>query len=264
MIRILENLKTITNKEIRAVLPGVEIVKEGVKGVKGVILDARPFDIVQWPTLKVISRVGVGVDNIDLEECRERGIAVFTTPCQELTDAVAQFTVRQILNLLTMDASRSRNLSEMRVGIVGCGRIGSAVAKLLCAFGAQVRAYDISPFLQDATKDSLLKWADIVTVHVSGNREVIGERELGSMRPGGYLINMARGECVNEAQVVSALQTGKLAGFVSDVNYGMVVKGVVSRRVLLTPHIASDTLEARAAMERKALENLVKGLGGKR
>lgn len=169
-----------------------------------------------------------------------------------------------MLNLLSVDASRSRNLSAMKVGVIGYGRIGGAVGRLLLAFGAQVRYYDVSPSKRGVSKGFLLGWADIVTIHVSGNKEVIGKRELENMRSGSYLINMARRGCVNEVQVTAALKAGKLAGFASDVNYGMAVRGMVKRRALLTPHVASDTLEARTAMEKKALENLVKGLGGKR
>lgn len=264
MIRILESLKTISELSIYDALLRADITSK-TYGTKGVILDTRPFDIEKWPELRVISRVGVGLDNIDLEKCKERNVKVFTTPCQELTNAVAEFTLMQMLRLLRVEA-KGKSLSGMNVCVIGCGRIGQRVKELCEVFSSRVCAHDIKyeerPYPFQPEKGRMLKWADIVTVHVSGCEQVIGVKELRMMKPGSYLLNMARAGCVDINHVAYALRDGRLAGFASDVDGDMLLRETKGRNVILSSHVAGSTYEARQVMERMAVDNLIEGLKG--
>jgi len=257
MIRILENLRIVKEEEIYDALLDVGLSSKTYGTDKGVILDTRPFDVAEWSELKVISRVGVGLDNIDLEECKKRGVKVYTTPCRELTDAVVEFTIKLILDLMRSNA-KGRNLSSMTVGVIGCGRIGERLAFSLIVFGCEVFMYDVKNCF-DRDLERLFERSDIVSIHVSGNDCVVGDKELLKMKIGSYLVNTARGGCIDETAVSRALRDGKLAGFASDVNHDFLVRSF-DPNVILTPHIASSTVEARTAMERMAVSNLVKGL----
>lgn len=274
MIEILENLKTITNEDVcsEMVSNGIEYhraiinVLSDKSSVEGVILDTRPFLITNYPHLKVISRTGVGTDNVDLDIATELGVKVFTTPCQELTNAVAELTLWFMLSLLKRGAVRRRNLSAMTVGIIGLGKIGNKLAQFLYDMPTEVEWHDIKYGVSGA-KEKVLKNSDIVTIHIFGDKQVIGEKELDMMKDGSYLINTARAECVDEIAVLGALKEGKLAGFASDVNNaGLFYYEIGLNKVIITPHIGSDTVEARIAIERLCVENLIKGLkeaGGK-
>jgi len=257
LIKILYRLMTMEEGDIKS-----RLIKRGIKigypGVEGVILDTRPFDIGQWPGLKVISRVGVGLDNIDLEACKERDIEVFNTPCVALTVAVAEFTLMLILRLLK-GSLPARNLKRMSVGIIGYGRIGCYFRTLIGdVLHCGVMVYDDDLNITSHAKGDLLENCDIVTIHVSGDECVIGEEELELMKDGSYLINTARRGCIDEKAVAQALLNGKLAGFASDVNYKMLLRSH-HQNVILTSHVAGATLEAREEMEEIAVENLLKG-----
>src|SRR4030066_794938 len=137
------------------------------------ILDTRLINLDDYPGLEIISRVGVGVDNIDLDECKRRGISVYITSCSELTNAVADFTVMQMLNLLNNSNPREC-LQQKRVLIIGYGRIGQAVHSRLVSFNVGVVARDIRHF---SSKDEYLvdlktqvSKAEIVTIDRKSTR----------------------------------------------------------------------------------------------
>ncbi len=232
--------------------------------VQGIILDTRKINLDDYKNLKIISRIGIGLDNIDLMEYNERGIKVYTTPCEELTDAVAEHTIYLILGILR---KRKENLVNKKVGVIGCGRIGSKVKRILGnGFGLSVNSSDL--YDNENYKDNLLKASDIITIHVSGNDEVVGSEEVKLMKKGSYIINTAREKCVNVRAVCNGLTSGKLNGFASDVNNNFFEKSEfyyaslfpVADMVLLTDHIASQTKQAREVMEQMAIDNLKKGL----
>jgi len=232
--------------------------------------------------LRVISRCGVGLDNVDLAAADALGIAVLTTP-DAATEAVAELTVAGILALLRhlvahdqwckarrWKREMGRLLEGRCVGIVGLGRIGKRVAELVSAFRAQVVAHDL---LEDREfvrvhrieylpLDSLLRRADIVTLHVNlgpTTKGLIRAEQLALMKPGALLINCARGDVVDEVALAEAIRTGRLGGaFLDTFGEEPYVGPLLDLpQVLVTPHIGSYTVESRGAMEMEAARNLI-------
>jgi D-3-phosphoglycerate dehydrogenase len=263
-------------------LTGAEAL-ELLRDADGVIAGTEPLTrevLTAAPRLRVISRVGVGIDGIDLDTARERGIVVANTP-DAVTDAAAELTVAGLLALLRhvhlMHADlnagvwRKRMGSLLRdktVGIVGYGRVGRRVAALLDPFGARLLAHD--PVLtgdlgpaEAATLDDLLRESDVVTVHASGDAgTLIGEREIARLKHGAYLVNAARGGLVDETALERALQEGRLAGAYLDTFADEPYDGPLLHRddVLVTAHAGSYAIEARTHMEREAVGNLLRAL----
>jgi len=233
----------------------------------------------QLPDLQVISRCGSGMDNVDLAAAKKLGIKVFNTS-DGPTVAVAELTVGLILNLLRkinqMDCSLRNGewkklmgnlLSGKKVGLIGFGRIGGKVAQLLSTFGPELAYYD--PNIKDGILgfknlplEELLGWADIVSLHVSGSREILGQKEFKQMKKGSFLIHCSRGGVVNEKALYEALQTNILAGAAIDVFEKEPYTGNLKEldNVILTPHIGSYAKEARIKMEYDAVCNLLAGL----
>jgi len=229
--------------------------------------------------LKVISRCGVGMDNIDLEIARQHGIKVFNTP-DSPTVAVAELTVGLMLALLRHVPRGDRDirggkwqkrmgnlLRGKKVGIIGLGRIGQKVAELVVGLGAQVVYCDPAVNRTDYTPmtlDKLLSQSDIVSLHLSGGAKdapLLGDRELRSMKQGSWLINCARGGVVDEEALCQVLQQGWLSGAALDVFEQEPYAGPLAKldNVILTPHIGSYAIESRVDMEVQAARNLIEG-----
>lgn len=254
------------------------------KDIDGLIAgtEALTAEILKSATnLKVISRCGVGMDNIDLAAAKRHGIQVFNTPGSP-TIAVAELTIGLILSLLRHIPCSDRDirtgkwqkrmgnlLQGKKVGIVGFGRIGQKVAELVLGLGAQVIYCD--PAVDKAgytpmSLDKLLSQSDIVSLHVSGGEDapLLGDKELRSMKQGSYLINCARGGMVDEDALYQVLQEGWLAGAAVDVFDEEPYTGALAKldNVILTPHIGSYAIESRVEMETQAAKNLIEGLKG--
>jgi len=236
----------------------------------------------QMPNLRCISRCGVGIDNIDLAEAERKGIAVLNTP-EEPVIAVAELALSMILALLrrlpavnSLTCARKWQrvtgnlLMGKTVGLIGLGRIGKRVAELLQAFGAKVIGADPYPDeawarergipLRDLS--SLLGEADIISIHASASQEYpfrIGAEEMAAMKEGAWLLNLSRGDMVDDVALRAALDSGRLAGAGLDVFPQEPYTGCLcgSDRVILTPHQATLTMETRAAMETHAVQNLI-------
>ncbi len=231
--------------------------------------------------LRVISRCGIGLDNVDLTAARELGIRVFNTP-EAPTAAVAELTIGLMLSVLrgipAADAAiragewvrpSGRLLSALTVGIIGCGRIGSAVATILEGFGSRVIGCDLQITDHDRidTVDlkDVLSEADVITLHLPygpGTHHLIGQDEIGRMKPEAILINASRGGLVDETALEAALGRRLLAGAGIDCFESEPYEGPLTKRrnVVLTSHIGSYAREARARMESEAVENLLTGL----
>ena len=227
--------------------------------------------------LRVISRCGVGMDNVDLEAARRQGIQVFNTP-NSPTKAVAELTVGLMLALLRHISRGDREmragkwqkrmgnlLQDKKVGIIGFGRIGQKVTDLVGGFGAQVVYCD--PVVNKAgytrmSLGELLSQSDIVSLHLSGGGVLLGDKELRSMKQGSWLINCARGGVVDEEALHQVLQEGWLSGAAVDVFEEEPYAGPLAGldNVILTPHIGSYAIESRVEMEVEAVKNLIKGL----
>jgi lactate dehydrogenase-like 2-hydroxyacid dehydrogenase len=232
------------------------------------------------PSLGIIAINGVGVDKVDRELALARGVRVTTTP-GVLVEDVADLAVGLIIGLLRKipasdayvragnwvkgDMPLARKVSGRRFGILGLGQIGSAIAARLMAFGP-VAYTDIerktTACEYHANAVALASASDVLVVASSANsstRHLIGADVLRALGPQGYLVNVARGSIVDEAALVTALQSGTIAGAALDVfeDEPHVPEALRSHpNVLLTPHIASATLETRTHMADVVLANL--------
>ena len=246
--------------------------------------------------LKVIANYAVGYDNIDVKAAAERGIIVTNTP-DVLTEAVADHT----LTLMTTLARRvveadqfvrdgkfkgwrpmlllGTGLRDKVLGIVGLGRIGSEVGRRARAgLGMKVAYSDLQPsveFEREAEArfypelDSMLPEVDVVSLHVplvEATRHLINKERLAAMRETSLLINTARGAVIDEAALVEALRAGEIRGAALDVveNEPELAPGLKElSNVVLTPHVASATREARSKMSELAADNIIAVLAGK-
>lgn len=229
--------------------------------------------------LRVISRVGVGWDNVDREFAEQLGILVYRTE-GVLAQAVAELTIGLILSALRHISLSDRLLRQGKwkktmggllsgkvVGIIGFGNIGQRVGELITAFGAKVVYYDpqsISvPWAHAVSLPELLKQAEIITIHASGTERILGTEELEQIcKSGVILINTARGELLDEAALQACLLEGRVSFACLDVFESEPYCGSLCSldNVVLTPHLGSYAKEARVLMERTAVENLLKGL----
>jgi len=231
--------------------------------------------------LKVISRVGVGWDNIDHEAAASMGIKIYRT-ADAVTQAVAELALGLILDLLRKISCTDRNLrmrswnklmgnllAGKKVGVIGFGRIGRRLTRLLKPFRVEIAYYDLSGKIKNSgvksmSLERLLGWADIVTLHVSEKPNapaILNEKRLHLMKKGSWLINTSRGSVIDEKALYRALKSGRLAGAALDVFAQEPYAGKLSSldNVVLTPHIGSYASEARAQMEMEAVDNLLKG-----
>ncbi len=268
------------NPHKRTIKPSelVELAKNAVGLIAGTEAITEEV-LLKLPQLKVISRCGAGVDNIDLKAAERLAIKVLNTP-DAPTLAVAELTMGLILSILrkiTQADEALKNgkwekrmgnlLSGKKVGIIGLGRIGRKLAELLIPFGCEIAYSD--PFVVSGVlkfnrlpKEELLKWADIVSLHVSTNEKVLSDKELRLTKRGSWIINTSRGKAVDEAALYELLKNGHLAGAALDVFEQEPYDGQLKSldNVILTPHIGSYAKEARIKMEMEAMNNLLKGL----
>jgi len=256
-----------------------EICRDSV----GIIAGTETLDgelMKKIKNLRVISRCGAGIDNVDRKAARKRGIGVFNTP-DAPTLAVAELTIGLILNLLRKitrmhvgvkgkkwEKSMGSLLYGKKAGLIGLGRIGGKVAGLLGAFGCEVAYSD--PYarnrptkLKCLSLEELLGWADIISVHAAEDRKILRGKEIKMMKKGAWLVNTSRGTSVDEGQLYKALKGGRLSGAAIDVFEREPYVGPLAKlnNVILTPHIGSYAREARVEMEKQAVLNLLKGLG---
>lgn len=228
--------------------------------------------------LKVISRCGIGIDSIDLNIAKELGIAITNTP-NAPTVPVAELTLGLILSFLRRiylsDASirqgkwvrpMGNTLHSKTVGIIGCGRIGSYLAKLLSVFGCNVLGYDLLNKEGDhytlCGLDELLFNSDIVSLHIpyiTDNHYYINKDRLRKMKQGAILVNVARGGLIDESALYNDIVSGHLGGAVIDCFEDEPYHGILTElnNVLLTAHIGSYAKESRIMMEEQAIENLL-------
>jgi D-3-phosphoglycerate dehydrogenase len=252
----------------------------------GIIAGTEKYDseiLERLTGLKVISRCGIGMDNIDLDAAKRLGIKLYNTP-DAPTGAVAELTIGLILALLRKITIMDREmhggvwnkrigylLSGKKVGVIGLGRIGRKVAEILNKMGADVFYSD--PILKDKQKDpfhrielkDLLRESDIISLHLSyseENHKLLGREEFSLMKPGAFLVNCSRGSIVDEEALYSCLKEGKLEGAAIDVFEQEPYHGRLKEldNVILTPHIGSFAKEARIKMESEAARNLMIGL----
>ncbi len=269
--------RRLTEEELASLVPGFDCLIAGTEPITERVMAAEPG-------LRLISRVGVGLDNVDLTAARARNVRVAYTP-EGPADAVAELTIGLTLSLLrsvhiangairagVWKRIQGRRLAKVSVGVVGVGRIGSRVIRLLSAFGGEILANDLAPVALDhdvrwVDKETLLREADVVTLHVPLTRQTrnfIDAAELALMRPDAVLVNTCRGGVVNEAALAETLRAGGIAGagvdtFADEPYHGELVD---VDSCLITPHMGSMSADCRLAMEVGAARNVVAFLTG--
>ena len=246
-------------------------------------LTARVMDAL--PQLKCISRVGIGMDNVDMEYAAGKGISVVNTP-DGPTRSVAELTVGVTFAMLRKipqsDAALKNKqwkklvgnlLHQKTIGVIGLGRIGRLVAQMFTALGNPVIGYD--PFIDEkwaldnhikkASLEEVLENADIITLHVPSSKDkkpVIGEAELKRIKKGSFLVNISRGDVVDEKALYELLSSGHLAGAAVDAFSEEPYKGPLCEleNIVLTPHIGSYAAEGKLQMEIDSAQNLINEL----
>jgi D-3-phosphoglycerate dehydrogenase len=259
-------------------------VIEHLNGVDGLIAGLEPLTrevFSSCPNLKAVARVGIGMDNVDIQAATARGIKLSYTP-DGPTEAVAEMALTALLAIgrkivssnETMHNSQWEKsigfgLSGITVAVVGYGRIGRRFADHLRYFGANILVVD--PFL---TPDSLihgeiqadlqeaLAKADVVSLHVSGSEELLNEEVFQSMKPGMVLLNSSRGAVINENALMAAIDQGIVSDAWLDVFWEEPYQGPLTgyEQVLLTPHTSTYTRQCRLAMETEAVRNVLNDL----
>ena len=262
----------------------IDLAKDCIGIVAGVeSLSSRVMDAL--PDLKCISRVGIGMDSVDLIHAANKGIIIKNTP-NGPTRAVAELTLGMTLSLLRKIPQAHYDLKNKIwkkqignliynkvVGVVGLGRIGRLVAQLFRGIENPVIGYDPYADAEWASKygvelvdfETLLKTADIITIHVPGNEDqspVIGSREIDLIKNGAFLINISRGGIVDEPALYNALTSKKLTGAAIDVFSEEPYSGPLCDldNVVLTPHLGSYAEEGKLLMEIDAVNNLIDAL----
>ena len=272
--------RQLTEVEVTQMLAGKCGIIAGTEPLTRAVMEANP-------QLKVISRVGAGLDNVDRDAAAELGIVVCNTPMGPAL-AVAELTLALVIDVLRGISWADRRirsgvwrkemgnlLTGKTVGIVGFGNVGRTFASLLPPFHCSVLVYD--PFVDCSkldsasgevactTLDDLLAASDVVSVHCvlcEETKDLLGRERIGLMKPGAVLVNTTRGGIVDEEALADALAEGRLTGAALDVFGREPYDGPLCERdnVVLTPHVGSYASEARQRMEHDAVANLLVAL----
>lgn len=255
-----------------------------LKGVDGLLAGLEPLNrnVLSASTgLKAVARVGIGMTNVDQDAAKELGIKVSSTPGGP-TESVAEMTLCAALTLTRGLIARNEalhrrewpknvvlGLGDLPVLFVGYGRIGRRTADHFRALGARILVAD--PY---CTPDTLthseiqvsleegLSQARVVTLHASGDTELLGKEQIGLLPKGSYILNSSRGELVNEQALCEGLDSGHLAGVWMDAFCKEPYTGPLCDypQALLTPHASTYTEQCRRSMEMEAVENIFRDL----
>lgn len=261
-----------------------EVIELGLECV-GIIAGVEPLTskvLSALPKLRCISRVGVGMDNIDLEYADSVNIKVFNTP-DGPSQSVAELTVGLVFALLRKIPQAHSNITSgiwkkeignllqgKKIGIVGLGRIGKLTSRMFISLGNNVCAYDLYPDLDWAEKNNVeivslsrvCAESDIICIHVPGNKDkspVVSQEELSLMKSSAFIINVSRGGVVDEVALYDALKLNRIAGAALDVFQTEPYEGPLIQldNIILTPHLGSYALEGKLKMEVDAVINFL-------
>jgi D-3-phosphoglycerate dehydrogenase len=274
--------RPLTEDELIPLLEGCEGYIAGLDFITKKVIEQSAF-------LRVISRYGAGVDRLDMEAARAKGILVCNTPGVN-AQAVADLTIALILSVARRIPFLDRNTRKGRwtrstglelygktMGILGLGAIGKAVAKRASGFSMNIMAYDPYPDetyaktqgIIAADFDTVVKTADFLCLHLPltpETRHIISGEVMKKMKPGVIMVNTARGGLIDEGAAYELLQSGHLGGLGIDVYEEEPPKQspfFTLDNVVLTPHTASHTVEATAAMASLSVQNLIDVLSGR-
>ncbi len=272
--------RKLKESELKEFVKDYDALIAGTEQISKAVLDGAS-------RLKLISRVGIGLDNVDLLTAKSKGIRVAYTP-DGPTQAVADLTIGMMLSLLrqvqlsnlqlrrgTWHRFFGRRLGNVTVGLIGVGRIGVEVLERLQSFNPRILVNDIVPKpqlnnrfnIEWVDKETIYKEADVISLHVpltSKTKGLIGRKELEMMKPDALLVNTARGGIVDEADLYHVLQSGHLGGVALDVFEEEPYSGPLLEieRCLFTAHMGSMTIDCRNQMELEATEEVVRFFTG--
>lgn len=254
--------------------------------------------VAALPRARIISRLGVGLDSIDIPAATAAGIWVANVPdygVDEVSTHAAALMLTQLRGIpqLVNDTRQGvwnlpavqpiRRFSQQTVGVLGFGRIGRAFATKAAGFGVRVIAHD--PFLsadqisaggaQPVELDTLFRESDFISLHLplsADTKHIVNARSLGLMKPGAYIVNTARGGLIDEAALLEAVQNGRLRGAALDVlssepppkDHPVLSKLVADPRILITPHAAWYSEEAMIDMRARGADEVVRVLSGQK
>lgn len=284
----------VPQEKLAEVLPGYDviIVRSATK-VRKDLIDA-------CPNLKIIARGGVGLDNVDHEYARSKGIHVCNTP-KASSRAVAELVFTHAFNLARLINQANRQMATgdfeklkklcsagiqlqgRTIGIIGFGRIGQEVARMAIGLGMDVIATDplvaeanieikvfnspemsLNVRINTTSMEEVLRKSDFITVHVGGKQAIIGADEIAKMKAGVILVNTARGGTIDEDALLSALESGKVGGAGLDVFVGEPTprKEILEHpRISVSPHVGGSTQEAQSAIGMELAEQIIEKLG---
>jgi len=274
-VKVTQHERSMTAAELAEEIGNSDVLIAGVEKITEEVFQKAP-------NLKLISRVGAGLDGIDFDLCKKYGVQVAYTP-DAPTLGVAELCVGMILDLSRRITSANNNLKNgiwdkyignliygKTVGIIGMGRIGKSLVHLLSGFNVNFLAHDIMPDIafgrlnkiEYVSKDELLKQSDIISIHTPLTKETIDlitSKELKMMKPSAILINTARGGIVHERDLYLALQEKVIAAAALDVFEKEPYKGelVELDNCLLTSHMGAGTIENRLDMELQATQEVI-------
>jgi D-3-phosphoglycerate dehydrogenase len=263
-----EQVAGLIDSEVVAIVAGLEPLTASV--------------LKKTENLKVISRCGIGLDNVDLQAAKLKGISVFNTP-DAPTRSVAELTLAHILSLsrkITEADHLIKNhqwnplmgslLAKQTVGIIGYGRIGMLVSELLSVFGCRIIVYDpILTFIDKGYElvsfDMLIRESDVISLHLpysENTHHLIGKDQFNAMKKGALLVNIARGGLIDEKALFSALNEGRIGGAALDCFEEEPYSGPLTKcqNIQMTAHMGSYAKEGRAMQEAEACVELMKGL----
>jgi D-3-phosphoglycerate dehydrogenase len=275
--------------ESRAVLREADALMVTLQRVTAEVLDAMP-------KCKLVSRLGVGLDSIDLKAAEERGVWVANVPdygIDEVSTHAMALLLAQLRGVAPLvqstrsgawDASPAKPIRRFRgqtVGVLGFGRIGRAFAEKALGFGVRVIAHDAwvsaadmrAVGVESVSLDELFMQSDFISLHApltEESKHVVNARTLALMKPDAYLVNTARGGLIDEAALLEAIRGGKLRGAALDVLTSeppraddAALQGLLrEERVLITPHVAWYSEDAMIDMRAKGSEEVVRVLNG--
>jgi D-3-phosphoglycerate dehydrogenase len=271
-----EHGRKITTDELAQDIKDAEVLVAGTEKITEEVFKNAP-------NLKLISRVGIGLDGVDFELCKKYGVRVTYTP-DAPTMAVAELCVGMIIDLERQISITNKNIKDgiwhrhmgmllygKTVGIFGMGRIGKSLIHLLSSFNVKFKVFDINPDLafgrlygvDFVSKDEVLQTSDIVSVNLplkTDTKDYITKRELETMQSHAILINTARGGIVNEDDLYIALKENIIAGAGVDVFEEEPYVGNLREleNCLLTCHMGASTVDSRTDMEVQAIEEVIR------
>jgi D-3-phosphoglycerate dehydrogenase len=263
-------------------------INDLIENVDAIIAGTEPYPndaLKNAKKLKVISRVGIGLDNLDLNFCKKNGIQVSYTP-DAPSRAVQELTISFIINILrhinvsdqsirnlTWNRFMGKLVSEVKIGILGVGRIGSGVIKLLEPFQPNISAYDINPeklknlprYVNIEKFDSMLKTCDLISLHIPMNRKnhhLINKDTLNKMKQGSFIVNTARGGLIDDQALYESLKSGHIQGAALDVFETEPYEGPMCNlsNVVMSAHIGASANYSRYHMELGAAQDCIRFL----